>query len=720
MQINRRDFVKLLGGSLIGFTVGGVGEALLKLPNAVLPILYKGPRIETWKLTTCAKCPGACGLRIRLVDGLPVQAFGNPLSPINTGGVCPMGLTSVESLYHPDRLMSPMKKVNGKFQEVSYSEAYGILISEIRKSIGQGNKNKIAFIGQTESVFMTDLIQKFMKSVGSNKIYIDNFAAKSRLPYQNLKMDYPDFIDFDHLDYLLNFGSQITEISESPLFFSRAINALRERKGKLVTVSSKLTPSAFKAGRWIPAMPEDFGDVALAIAYVIISDGTYDKNFVHNYFKDFDAFKNMVSQNYTPSLVQDRVGIDPDLVILTAREFSNSASPVAYFDEAILHSSNGLKNAFAVIALNALKGFAGFRKLSEGTLKNMRLEAGEDGINSWNKNNLIGETDTNVLMIYRSNFIFNSPNSEDLRKAVSRIPLVVSFSPFIDETTELANLIIPDHDDLEKLDAYFTTVTGNPVISIQQPVVKPFYSTRHTGDVIISLMSDLNLLENRSLDSYERYLQALIKPVYNHGAGMLMNQKKPTGIERSLHQAGWQLVPYSDFEDFWQQLLNYGGWWEPFPTATRYNPEVLIKPDHLAGIKERRRDQLKGQLRLNTFLRNFDYKGNMLRNPVLAEQFGMDRDVYYKTWIEVNPETAKKLSIAHRSNVKIKTGKGSFEAIALHSPTTMPMNIDIPFGLGHTVNGVSSYGINPVFYSDDIFDEQTGEASYSETVVKIL
>ncbi|MGC8595187.1 MAG: molybdopterin-containing oxidoreductase family protein [Candidatus Kryptoniota bacterium] len=719
MHINRRDFVKLLGGSLIGFAAGGAGEALFKLPNAILPILYNGPKTETWKLTTCAKCPGACGLRIRLIDGLPVQAFGNPLSPVNKGGVCPMGLTSVESLYHPDRIMSPMKKVNGKFQEISYADAYGAIASELRKVVGHGDKNSIAFIAQTESLFMANLIQKFMDSIGSGKLVIDNFAAKSRLPYEDLKMDYPDFIDFDHIDYLLNFGSQMTEVSESPLFFSRAVNSLRERKGKLVTIAPKLTPSAFKASRWIPAMPRDFADVALAIAFVIISDGTYDKMFVQNHFRNFETFRKLVLENYTPFAVQARVGVDAEQIISTAREFANAGAPAAYFDETILHSSNGLKNAHAIIALNALKGFAGFGKINEAGLKDPGIEMSQEGRNTWNKNDLIERSDTGVLLIYRSNFIFNSPNAEEFRKALSRIPLVVSFSPFIDETSELADLIIPDHDDLEKLDMQFSTAIGNPVVSVQQPVVKPFYSTVHTGDVIVSLIGDLNLQENWKYRNYKDYLQAMIKPIYDRGTGMLMSQKKPTGIERSLHKAGWQLVPYSDFEDFWQQLLRYGGWWDPFPKIVGYTPQVALEIDQLEDNKKRRQQTLDGQLRLNIFLKNFDYKGNLLRNPVLTEQFGMDHDVYYTTWVEVNPETAKRLSIPDRSMVKIKTAKGDFEAIALHSPTTMPQNVDVPFGLGHTAAG-KQLGTNPIHYSDNVFDDQTGEPSYSETLVKIF
>ena len=115
MEINRRDFVKLIGGSLFGLAIGSTAGAVLKLPESAGPVLYNGPRIESWKFTACTKCPGGCSLRIRLIDGLPVQAFGNPNSPINEGGICPLGLASVADLYHPSRLTSPVKKVNGEF-----------------------------------------------------------------------------------------------------------------------------------------------------------------------------------------------------------------------------------------------------------------------------------------------------------------------------------------------------------------------------------------------------------------------------------------------------------------------------------------------------------------------------------------------------------------------------------------------------------------------------
>ena len=718
MEINRRDFVKLLGGSLIGFTVGGVGEALLKIPNAVIPLLYKGPRIETWKMTTCTKCPGGCGLRVRMIDSLPVQAFGNPLSPVNLGGICPMGLTSIESLYHPDRLTSPMKKVNGKLQEISYVEAYRMLSNALLKN----GKGTAAFVAQTESTLMANLIRELMAGVNSDKVAIDNFAANSKLPYAAAANDHPDFIDFGACDFIINFGSQLTETSESPTHFSRAIIEFKAKRNEFVSFSPKLTPSAYKANLWVPVLPEYYEDVALGLAYVILTDGTYDKDFVRREFGDFDGFRKLVMEDYNPAAVESRTGVASKDIIATARKFANASAPVAYFDEAILQSSNGTRNGYAVIALNALKGFAGYGKLKEQELPKFAEEKnGAGSKQAWNRNMLAGDKDVKLLMIYRSNFLFNSPNSETLRKAISEIPMVVSFSPFIDETSELADLVIPDHDDLEKLDAFTSTVTGSPVISMQQPVVKPFYSTAHTGDVLVSLIGELKLSKKWKNKNYEDYLQSYLKPVYKHGKGMLMNQEKPTALEKSLHQSGWQMVSYSSFDEFWEQMLKYGGWWDPFPKTSAFKPTLSLTKEQLV-VKAAPQSPGSGStgdsLRLNVFAKNLDYKGSMLRNPVLTEQFGVERDVYYATWIEINPATAKRLSVGDRTRVKVKTAKGSFEAVAIYNPAVMPTNVDVPFGLGHTASG-KTYGVNPLSYSDAVFDEATGTPSFSETTVKI-
>src|SRR3972149_11407329 len=111
MEIKRRDFLKLFGGASGALLVGGLDD-VMALPEEWLEKGKNGPRIESWQNTICGLCPSGCGLRVRLVDAIPVSVKGNPVYPVNKGGLCPLGLNALHSLYHPDRIKRPLKRTD--------------------------------------------------------------------------------------------------------------------------------------------------------------------------------------------------------------------------------------------------------------------------------------------------------------------------------------------------------------------------------------------------------------------------------------------------------------------------------------------------------------------------------------------------------------------------------------------------------------------------------
>ncbi len=731
MEINRRDFVKLIGGSLFGLAVGSTTGAIMKLPKRAEPILYNGPRKESWKLTACTKCPGGCSLRIRLIDGLPIQAFGNPLSPVNKGGICPLGLVSVADLYHPSRLTGPMRKVDGEFKPVSYNEAYKILSDNLRKIITDKKQNDVFIAAQTESRIRKSLFEKFSAVTGFRNLVVDNFHAAGNLPFLNAAAEAPDFIDFDKCDYILNFGSQMTEISRNPLYFLRKVNDYREKGYNITAIQPRLTPNVSKLDKWIPARPEQFGTVALGIAYVLLKDGQYDKKFVERNFNGFDSFKAFVLENFIPDKVEELTGVSSDKIMEIGREFEKASSPVAYFDETVLYSSNGTQNAYAIIALNALKGFSGYGMIKGKSFSTFLQNDSKnyDGLTSADlTERLLSGRRLEALIIAGSNFVFNNPNTESLKKQLGSVPFIVSFGSFIDETSVFADLIIPDNCNLEKLDLLLDESMGTPSITLQQPVVEPFFKTVDTGDVLISLMKDLPTRQagpdsgtKISYGNYSDYVRQFAKKIYSGKEGIFLDQSEPTVIEKGLRKIGWQTEQFGSFDDFWESLLDSGGWWNPFAEKEPYSPKIDLRQvfDEKSFLTKRvPLSTSKSKLRLNIYRRNLDYKGNMSIYPVLVEQFGNAWTVFYQLYAEINPKTAQRLSLSDRKKVIIETNKGKFLAVLVFNPIVMPGSIDVPFGLGHMVLG-DTCGFNPLSFSDNIFDKISGKPSFGETFVKI-
>ena len=64
--------------------------------------------------SACRMCHGGCGVLVTVRNGRVVRIKGDPDSPLNRGRLCVKGLSSIEHLYHPDRLQYPMKRIGDR------------------------------------------------------------------------------------------------------------------------------------------------------------------------------------------------------------------------------------------------------------------------------------------------------------------------------------------------------------------------------------------------------------------------------------------------------------------------------------------------------------------------------------------------------------------------------------------------------------------------------
>ncbi len=87
--------------------------------------------------SACRMCHGGCGVNVHVKDKRVVQIKGDPNSPLNRGKLCIKGLSSIENLYHSNRLKTPLKR-NGKrgagsWQSISWEEAFGIIVDQVNR-----------------------------------------------------------------------------------------------------------------------------------------------------------------------------------------------------------------------------------------------------------------------------------------------------------------------------------------------------------------------------------------------------------------------------------------------------------------------------------------------------------------------------------------------------------------------------------------------------------
>lgn len=85
--------------------------------------------------STCRIDYGGCGALVYVKNGKVMRLEGDPECPTNKGRLCPKGRSSIEFVYHPDRLKYPMKRVGkrgeGKWQRITWDEGLDIISSKL-------------------------------------------------------------------------------------------------------------------------------------------------------------------------------------------------------------------------------------------------------------------------------------------------------------------------------------------------------------------------------------------------------------------------------------------------------------------------------------------------------------------------------------------------------------------------------------------------------------
>jgi anaerobic selenocysteine-containing dehydrogenase len=355
-----------------------------------------------------------------------------------------------------------------------------------------------------------------------------------------------------------------------------------------------------------------------------------------------------------------------------------------------------------------------------------------------------------VLFIYYSNPLFSNPNPDLFSKAFAEIPMIVSFSPYQDDSTAMSDLILPDRGPLERWqdDPVFLN-RGFPVLGIRQPVIEPLYQTKATGDVLIQITKSLGGEIQKSFpwNDFKDVLLYGVKGVFDAKRGDTFGLQFEQAWTRLLERGGWTAPSYKTFDEFWKQLQEKGGWWDPiydfkewervFRTPTKkfefYAQGLkLHSPGDSNELKdasfyphweesEKSTENKEYPFHLHIFRTMALTGGRNANQPWLHASIGSYVFERWETWVEINPETAKRLGIDDDGLVWVESPNGKIRARAKLYPGAMPEVVSIPFGQGHKSGGRWSMnlGENPYRLVGGELDSLTGYPINESTRVKV-
>ncbi len=529
-SLSRRGFLKL-GGSTAAISAA-LGDSRLQAMEQDLggrdysPLTGKEREAVPY---TCMVCNIEDGGIAYIEDGRIVKLEGNPDHPGNRGKLCAKGNSGFLHVYDPDRIMTPLlrtgRRGEGKWKRISYDEATGLLAAKLKEVIARSIKQNDPAI-RNEIVFKWGrnrtggAIHRFMHAMGSNAMVGHTNICESSKKIGLEPSWGPDIesSDWANTKYALVFGGNVVETAyfHNPNA-QRLMDGMVANKAKLVYFDPRHANTAAVADEWFAPYPGTDGAIALAMAQVIMNEKLYDDAFIRTWTNVTPEQLVEHLKPYTPEFAEKESGIAAKDIRRVAREFATTKPATTFSYRGPCKHVYGAYQEIAIHMLNVITGNVekkGGYCLPRGmdyNQPNPKPPAGKapsilgapptyplarHQVSTHMPYQVIkGDAKVSVLMTYYDNAVYTYPSShvwEAMLKDEKLIPFFCSFSPYMSENAELADLIIPDTTYLERNDPESMPSDLRPWLGIRQQVIKPLGNTQEWRDTIIQTVNKLD------------------------------------------------------------------------------------------------------------------------------------------------------------------------------------------------------------------------------------
>ncbi|MDX3524846.1 molybdopterin oxidoreductase family protein [Streptomyces scabiei] len=431
-------------------------------------------------LRVCPLCEATCGLTLTIEGTRVTRARGDRDDVFSKGFICPKGASFGAADADPDRLRTPLVRVDGELREATWQEAFDAVAAGLRPvveahgpnavGIVLGNPNVHTMAGAlyppaliaglgTRSLFSASTVDQMPKHVSSGLLYGDANA----IPVP----------DLDRTDHLLLLGANPLESNGSLCTapdFPGKLKALRARGGTLTVVDPRTTRTAKLADRHVAIRPGTDALLLAAMAQVLFEEGLVDLGGLAPLVLGTQELAAAVGE-FTPEAVAEACDVDAGTIRALARELAAAPTAAVYGRIGSCTVPHGTLASWLVDVLNILTGNldrpGGALFPRSATDKPTRPAGPGRGfaLGRWRSrvgghpeakgelplSALAEEIDTatpegspvRALITIAANPVLSAPDGDRLDKALDSLDFMVSVDPYLGETARHADVVLP-------------------------------------------------------------------------------------------------------------------------------------------------------------------------------------------------------------------------------------------------------------------------------------
>lgn len=494
----------------------------------------------TESVRICPLCEATCGVLVSHEGGEVLQVRGNPADVFSGGFICPKGVALGELHHDPRRLRTPMVRVDGELRPASWDDAFDAVRSGLTRVLGPYGPQSVGFFlgnPNIHSLANTFYVPALIRALGTSQRF--SASTVDQMPKQvasalmfgtALSVPVPD-IDRTELfvvigaNPLVSNGSMMT----APDMPGR-LRALRKRGGRLIVIDPVRTRTADAADIHLGIRPGSDALLLAAIARYVMAperaefgaaSSWLDADEVSALRAELEPFTFEAVTGVCGMPVADMQMLADEL--LTSRacvygRIGTTTSGLAIGDSVVSLATVGSWLIDVInIAIGSLDAPGGVMwatpsaggPSTEGTpgvghgvsipgRRRTRVRGLSSALGEFAASALAEEIDTpdletgeriRMLFTIAGNPVLSTPDSDRLAAALAGLDFMVSVDAYVNETTSLADVILPAPSPLTR--GHFDVVFNNLAIRNQarySPVTIPLDATEmDEADILLQL-----------------------------------------------------------------------------------------------------------------------------------------------------------------------------------------------------------------------------------------
>ena len=474
---------------------------------------WQGDRkIDKIVSTHCPYCGMQCGMKLLVEDNHVVGLEPRYEFPVNEGRLCPKGVTAYLQTHHPDRLLHPLIKRNGIFEQASWDEALDLVVSRFKALQEKYGKDSIAvYSGSSLTTEKTYLVGKFAR-LGLQTRYVDyngrlcmSAAAAGNNKAFGVDRAANPWSDIPFAEVLIIAGANCAETFP---IINGFLWKQRDNGGVWIIIDPRETPTARQGDLHLQLKPGTDVAVANGILNVLISEGLIDQEFIESRTNDWEATK-AAAMKYTPDVASQISGVPAAKIVQAAQIYGRAKTGMVMHARGIEHHSNGTENVLSYINLVLATGKIGSKGRGYGTITGQgngqggrehgqkadqlpgyryitnpdhrkyvagvwgidESELPEAGVSAVEVFNKMREGEIKGLLSICSNMMVSLPDINKVRESLEGLDFNVCIDFFLSESARYADVVLPGTTWSE--DEGTTTSGEGRVIKINKAIDPP-------------------------------------------------------------------------------------------------------------------------------------------------------------------------------------------------------------------------------------------------------